>query len=61
MNKTRKVVFWGSVARLLLQKGYKIIDVVPHKEDRDKSVFVFENVNGFDEDMQKIIKQVMKN
>lgn len=35
------IIYSGGVARKLLRKGYKIIDVMPNNKDPNKTVFVF--------------------
>ena len=38
-----KCVFTPFVARKLLKMGNPIIDIKPCKENRDKTIFIFEN------------------
>lgn len=40
-----KLIFNPKLARTLLHKGFKIVDLKPMKEDTTKSIFVFELTN----------------
>lgn len=41
-NKTKVVIFSGKIANDLLSKGYRIIQVLPDKRNKIRTVFVFE-------------------
>lgn len=46
-----KMIFTPYVARKLLHMGNPIIDIKPNKENRDKTIFVFENTSKLKNDM----------
>ena len=51
-----KLVFSGKLARELLRRGYQIIDVVPHREDPNRTVFVFKDVEGLKDCIRELTK-----
>lgn len=56
--KTR-LVFKVSVARVLVKKGYRIVDLKPAKTkdgqtDFSKSIFVFADENGIADEIEKL-------
>ena len=50
-NKTKVLIFSGRVANELLTKGYRIIQVIPDKRNKIKTVFVFEANIGIEKDI----------
>ena len=46
-----KCIFTPYVARRLLKMGNVIVDIKPRKEDRDKTIFVFEDTEKLKKDM----------
>jgi len=38
----RKVIQSNRLARLLIQQGFRVVDIAPDKYDSKRSVFVFE-------------------
>ncbi len=46
-----KSIFTPYVARRLLRMGNPIIDIKPCKENKDKTIFVFENTEKLKKDM----------
>lgn len=55
-NKT-KLIFKAYVARGLLKKGHRIVDIKPLRDDPRVTVFVFEKTVELLEDIPKIIRQ----
>lgn len=51
MKKEYKEIFTPYVARRLLKMGNPIYDIKPRKEDRSKTIFVFEITEKFKKDM----------
>ena len=51
MDKKYKEIFTPYVARRLLKMGNPIYDIKPQKENRDKTIFVFEITEKFENDM----------
>lgn len=45
-----KLIFSNAIARHLIQKGHKVIDIKPHKENKDRTIFVFEVDENFEKD-----------
>lgn len=56
MEKQFKEIFTPYVARRLLRMGNPIYDIKPDKDNRDKTIFVFEITNKFTEDMASASK-----
>lgn len=53
MKKKYITIFTASLARCLLKKGYQIIDIKPHRDKEDASIFIFVNQDGL---MQEVYK-----
>ena len=55
-TKTEKVVYSAKVARELLRRGYKIVDIKPDKFDicHKASIFVFKNEGTLEEEIYEI-------
>lgn len=51
MDKRYKEIFTPYVARRLLRMGNPIIDIKPDKNNRDKTIFVFEVTSKFNADI----------
>lgn len=47
-----KSIFTPYVARRLLKMGNPIVDIKPCKEDRNKTIFVFEVTEKFEKDLE---------
>ena len=45
------------MAKKLLKMGYCIVDLKPNKQDSKRTVFVFENANGIEDEIKNIVKQ----
>lgn len=56
MDKKYKEIFTPYVARRLLKMGNPIYDIKPQKENRDKTIFVFEITEKFNKDMVSATK-----
>lgn len=41
--RMEKVVLTPTLAKHLLERGFRIVDLKPHKDDPRRTVFVFEN------------------
>lgn len=54
---TQRVVFKGSIARQLLREGYHLVDIKPDRIDSNKSVFIFEITDGFEDRMYELIDE----
>ena len=51
MDKRYKEIFTPYVARRLLRMGNTIVDIKPDKNNRDKTIFIFEITNKFNADI----------
>ena len=51
MKIQTKCIFTPFVARNLLKMGNPIIDIKPDKNNKDKTIFVFENTDKLKKDM----------
>lgn len=51
MDKQYKEIFTPYVARRLLRMGNPIYDIKPTKENKDKTIFVFEITEKLQKDM----------
>lgn len=58
--KKSKLVFDPRVARRLCKRGFYIIDLKPLRGEPDKSVFVFENTEEFQEVYTEIMNEFYK-
>jgi len=56
MNEQVKLIFTGKMARALLRKGFQIVDVKPNKDFSERTVFIFKDVPGLKEEVQKLSK-----
>ncbi len=52
----RIMIFTASMARKLIQMGYKVVDIKPDRNDSDgkRTVFVFDN----DNDLYKVVNDL---
>lgn len=56
MDKQYKEIFTPYVARRLLRMGNPIYDIKPTKENKDKTIFVFEITEKLQKDMASATK-----
>ena len=54
--KEAKLIFTAEMARKLLKNGHRIIDIKPHRENKDRTVFVFAVTEEFIKDLKKEIQ-----
>lgn len=52
--KTTKCIMNPAVARKLLREGNPIVDIKANKEDKDRTVFVFNRTEKFEQDFIKV-------
>lgn len=55
-----RCVYAAPIARALVHKNYRIIDVKPNKENSDKTVFVFEETDDFNADFECALNDYKK-
>lgn len=56
--KKTKVVIYPNVARQLVKLGYRIIDLKPKKENRQKTLFVFAVEGSFMTDFAVLMEEL---
>lgn len=49
-----KLIFSPTVARKLLKLGHLVVDIKPKKENKNESIFIFEDTEKFREDLNTI-------
>lgn len=59
-EKKAKLVFNAGVARKLLKAGCHIIDVKADRDNKDKTVFVFERDDAFENAFAEINEELKK-
>ena len=52
-----KIIIKAELARKLLKKGYRIIDIKARRENTDATVFVFQVEGGFIDDFYALLKE----
>lgn len=52
-----KIVTTPKFARILVKKGYKIIDLKPKKENKNESLFVFLIEGNFENDLLQLMSK----
>lgn len=52
-----KVVSEPTIARKLIKMGYKVVDIKPKKKFPRETVFVFEIVDGFMDQLNKYLEE----
>jgi len=43
-NESVKLIYTGKIARGLLHLGYQIVDVKPNKNNPERTVFIFKDI-----------------
>lgn len=54
-EKKGRCIYAAPVARALIRREFKVIDVKPNKENHDKTVFVFEETDDFNAVLEEIL------
>ena len=57
-QKASKLVFDAKAARKLCKAGFPIIDIKPYRDNPDKTVFVFDNTEEFQNALSGIIEEM---
>lgn len=57
-KKEAKLIFNAGTARALLKANCQVIDVKPDRENPVKSVFVFKNDEKFQQEFERINKEI---
>lgn len=53
-EKRVKIIFTGKLARALLRRGYRIIDVKPNRDFPERTVFIFEDTP----DLKQVVREL---
>lgn len=56
-EKRGRCIYAAPVARALVNRGFKIIDLKPNKYNHDKTVFVFEETADFNAALEEILNE----
>lgn len=56
-EKKGRCVYAAPVARALVKRDFKVIDLKPNKENRDKTVVVFEENSAFNAALEEILNE----
>lgn len=57
-DRVGRCVYVAGLARQLIRMGYKVIDIKPNRANRDKSVFVFEPTDEFENDLARLVDKI---
>ena len=57
-TRKSRLIFDAKIARKLLKMGFVVIDIKPNRENTDKSIFVFENTEEFQQALTQIMEEV---
>lgn len=57
-TRKSRLIFDAKIARKLLKMGFVVIDIKPNRENTDKSIFVFENTEEFQQTLAKIMDEI---
>lgn len=60
MENKAKTIFTASIARQLLKKGNKIIDIKPYRDAKGRTIFVFDATEQFFKDFEEIVNNKKK-
>ena len=55
MEKKGRCVYAAPVARELIRRGFRVMDIKPNKENKDKTVFIFEETDNFNAVLEEIL------
>ena len=60
VKDTRKsrLIFDAKIARKLLKQGFVVIDIKPNRENTEKSIFVFENTEEFQQALTQLMDAI---
>ena len=56
-TRKSRLIFDAKIARKLLKQGFVVIDIKPNRENTDKSVFVFENTEEFQNALTEVMDE----
>lgn len=53
-QRTSILVFTAKLAKQLLKLGYTVIDIKPHRDNKERTIFVFKNENGLESKIKEL-------
>ena len=57
-TRKSRLIFDAKIARRLLKEGFVVIDIKPNRENIDKSIFVFENTEEFQQALARVVDDI---
>lgn len=57
-TRKSRLIFDAKIARKLLKMGFVVIDIKPNRENKEKSVFAFENTEEFKQSLTQIMDEI---
>ena len=57
-TRQSRLIFDAKIARKLLKMGFVVIDIKPNRENTDKSIFVFENTEEFQNALTQLMDEI---
>lgn len=57
-TRKSRLIFDAKIARKLLKQGFVVIDIKPNRENTDKSIFVFENTDAFQQGLSQLMDEI---
>lgn len=59
-EKRGRCIYAAPVARVLIQRGFPLMDIKPNKENRDRTVFVFEETDNFNAVAESLLAEYIE-
>ena len=57
-TRVSRLVFDAKIARKLLKMGFVVTDIKPNRDNADKSIFIFENTEAFQNALTQIMEEM---
>jgi thymidine phosphorylase len=57
-TRKSRLIFDAKIARKLLKQNFVVIDIKPNRENTDKSIFVFENTEEFQNALTQLMDEI---
>ena len=57
-TRKSRLIFDAKIARKLLKMGFVVIDIKPNRENTEKSIFVFENTDAFQQGLSQLMDEI---
>lgn len=59
-EKKGRCIYAAPVARALIQRGFPLMDIKPNKENRNRTVFVFEETDDFNAVAESLLAEYIE-